>query len=34
VVAERVLDGYRLIILIAVVAAAAYLLRNRTRLQD
>jgi hypothetical protein len=34
VVAERVLDGYRLIIVAAVIAAAAYLLRNRTRLQD
>jgi len=34
VVADRVLDGYRLIILAAVIAAAVYLLRNRTRLQD
>ena len=32
VVADRVLSGYRFIILVAVVAAAVYLLRNKTRL--
>jgi hypothetical protein len=34
VVADRVLSGYRFIILIAVLAAAVYLLRNRTRLSE
>jgi hypothetical protein len=34
VVADRVLSGYRFIILVAVVAAAAYLLRNKTRLSE
>ncbi|MBV8305013.1 MAG: hypothetical protein JOZ04_12440, partial [Acidimicrobiia bacterium] len=34
VVADRVLSGYRFIILVAVVAAAAYVLRNRTRLPE
>ena len=34
VVSDSVLDGYRFIILTAVVAAAAYLLRNRTRLSE
>jgi hypothetical protein len=34
VVADRVLSGYRFIILVAVVAAAAYLLRNKTRLPE
>jgi hypothetical protein len=34
VVADRVLSGYRFIILVAVVAAAAYLLRNKTRLAE
>lgn len=32
VVADRVLSGYRFIILVAVVAAAVYLIRNKTRL--
>ncbi len=32
VVADRVLSGYRFIILVAVVAAAVYLLRDKTRL--
>ncbi len=34
VVSDSVLNGYRFIILTAVVAAAVYLLRNRTRLTD
>ncbi|TMK83278.1 MAG: hypothetical protein E6G57_16075 [Actinobacteria bacterium] len=34
VVADRVLSGYRLIILVAVIAAAVYVLRNRTRLPE
>lgn len=34
VVADRVLSGYRFIILVAVVAAAVYLLRNKTRLPE
>lgn len=34
VVADKVLDGYRFIILTAVLAAALYLFRNRTRLAD
>jgi hypothetical protein len=34
VVADRVLSGYRFIILVAVLAAAVYLLRNRTRLPE
>ena len=33
-VADRVLSGYRFIILVAVLAAAVYLLRNRTRLPE
>ena len=34
VVADSVLSGYRFIILVAVLAAAVYLLRNRTRLPE
>jgi hypothetical protein len=34
VVADRVLSGYRFIILVAVLAAAVYLLRNKTRLPE
>ena len=34
VVADSVLSGYRFIILVAVLAAAVYLLRNRTRLTE
>ena len=34
VVADRVLSGYRFIILVAVVAAAVYMLRNKTRLPE
>jgi hypothetical protein len=34
VVADRVLSSYRFIILVAVLAAAVYLLRNRTRLPE
>jgi len=34
VVADRVLSGYRLIVLTAVIAAAAYAIRNRTRLTE
>ena len=34
VVADRMLSGYRFIILVAVVAAAVYLLRNKTRLPE
>jgi hypothetical protein len=34
VVADRVLSGYRFIVLVAVLAAAVYLLRNRTRLPE
>ena len=34
VVADRVLSGYRFIILVAVVAAAVYLIRNKTRLPE
>jgi hypothetical protein len=34
VVADKVLSGYRFIILVAVLAAAVYLLRNRTRLPE
>jgi hypothetical protein len=34
VVADRVLSGYRFIILVAVVAAAVYMLRNKTRLTE
>ncbi|MBV8159369.1 MAG: hypothetical protein JO265_00445, partial [Acidimicrobiia bacterium] len=34
VVADRMLSGYRFIILVAVLAAAVYLLRNRTRLPE
>jgi hypothetical protein len=34
VVADRVLSGYRFIILVAVVAAAVYLIRSKMRLPD
>jgi hypothetical protein len=34
VVADSVLSGYRFIILVAVVAAAVYLLRDKTRLTE
>jgi hypothetical protein len=34
VVADRVLSGYRFIILVAVLAAAVFLLRNKTRLPE
>jgi hypothetical protein len=34
VVADRVLSGYRFIIMVAVLAAAVYLLRNKTRLPE
>ena len=34
VVADRVLSGYRLVVLAAVIAAAAYAIRNRTRLPE
>jgi hypothetical protein len=33
-VADRVLSGYRLVILTAVIAAAAYAIRSRTRLPE
>jgi hypothetical protein len=34
VVAERVLSGYRLVVLAAVIAAVAHIIRNRTRLPE